>query len=135
MVDANAVAGSSTGLHTTGDLRHRSRIHFSDDHSSSGAEASPQAARTSGSSPAFRKFHLASGATAEPRSNGGDERQRVNSLGRADNTSPFGTTSTRKSADAARGGKALKDSYVFGHPSAADSFGPGALADEYDLCE
>lgn len=136
MVDSNAVAGPSNGLHTFADLRHRSRIHFSDDQSSSSAEALQQVGHPTGHSTALHKFHLASGAVPESRPSGGDERKRVHSLGaRANTSSPFGSTSTRHGTDPTRGGKAFIESLGFGHPPSVDVFGPGALSDEYDLCE
>lgn len=132
MADANAVAGPSIGHPTA---RPRSRIHFSDDQSSSEPEASPRPSRASTHSPVMRKFPQISNNVADSSRPNGDERKRVHSQGaKTDTTSPYGTVSTRKSVDIARGGRAGKDLFSFGNDTAMDVFGPGALSDEYDLC-
>lgn len=110
------------------DSRPRSRVQFSDEQGSSGAEASPRVSRTGASSPHSRKTNKSA--------TGGDARRRVRSLGAKSmlpDTSHFGSFQSKRSAEVVR--ESLRDTFGFSSDPALSAFGPGALSDEYDLCE
>jgi hypothetical protein len=137
MTESNAVAGSSSG-HPTPATGSHSRIHFSDDQGSSGPDISLRPPRPEGGTLPSRKSIQASkgGTTSSKHGNGG--RKRVRSLGAKSllsDTSPFGTFTAMRSVDISRVQRLEKDPFDIGLDSAMDVFGPGALSDEYDLCE
>jgi hypothetical protein len=131
------VAGSSSG-HPTPASGSRSRIHFSDDQGSSAPETSPRASRVGAGSPLLRKSTQTSRGGTTFSKTSDDKQRRVRSLGTKSllsDTSPFGTFSAKRSLDSARGLGRDNDPFDFGLDPALDVFGPGALSDEYDLCE
>lgn len=135
MTESNAVAGSSSG-HPTPASGSRSRIHFSDDQGSSGPDISPRPPRPEGGTPLPRK------STQAPKGGssklGNDGRRRVRSLGAKSllsDTSPFGTFPPNRSMDISRVQSVENVPFGIGLDPVVNVFGPGALSDEYDLCE
>jgi hypothetical protein len=139
MTESNAVAGSSSGHPTPASgSRSRSRIHFSDDQGSSGPDISPRPPHPEGGTPLPRKSTQASKGGAASSKLGNDGRRRVRSLGAKSllsDTSPFGTFPAKRSMDISRVQSVENVPFGIGVDPAVDVFGPGALSDEYDLCE
>jgi hypothetical protein len=137
MTEQNAVAGSSSGRPSSPSVS-RSRIHFSDDQGSSGPDVSPRPSRAGAGSPLLLKSNQTSRAGPISSKLGDDGRRHARSLGAkslVSDKSAFGSFPARRSMDIARGPGGDKDPFGFGVDPALDVFGPGALSDEYDLCE
>lgn len=132
MVHNNALAGSSNSQPTPDSIRPRSRVQFSDDQGSSGAEFPVRIPRVGAGSPPSRK---ATREKADLHKVGSDGRRRVRSFGAkgllpSDAVSSLGMFPTKRSLDMARSPD--EDS---GLDPVINFFGPSALSDEYDLCK
>jgi len=137
MTESNAVAGSSSGRPTPASGS-RSKIHFSDDQGSSGPDILARPPRPEGGAPLPCKSTQASRGGITPSKLGNDGRRRVRSLGAKSllsDTSPLGTFPAKRSMDISRVQSVEKDIFEIGLDPTVDVFGPGALSDEYDLCE